>query len=480
MGDLSDRAVVEATATTLIMLPPLLTLPNELLHHIIDSVSPDDIVNFALCCKDVHTLAIDSLKVHRERVQMFTKVAFKDCYRHTGVAHPVTLLIAIHLDWKVAYYPKSICISYYDIVQTEEVIDVDETRETPDSQLMRIAEEDCGEGFLESRIWDLQHLGEDVSLRGGADECGRSHRESVMKRTFCHLVRRGDRAVMYGLLLASLPNLDFIFLSKHIPENLKEIVRYIAAPVLTRGNPASLTKLEIYGSDEGTISPGERIVNIYEQFIVLPSMRTLYGRNMCGLSEWTYPLPISNVTDVCFEDCNISAAEFSHLFRGLRALKKFTYDYNPNLDWDDDGPETYGILAALREHAGRTLEYLSLTNLGSFERSVDDGSLRDFCVLKEAEADCAFYTGSRMANKLPASIETVKIKGWICMESVENTVTSLRDAHEAGDLARLKVIIFSQSLIFDETDHKTAKALQDMCDGIGLELQLLGGATRPR
>ena len=93
----------------------LLSLPNELLNHIINDVHIDDIEAFSSCCKQVKVLAAARLEKHLWRKFKFPNIAIenarsddkvKDEYGYTDtVLIPMRLLRDFLMDEENTLYP---------------------------------------------------------------------------------------------------------------------------------------------------------------------------------------------------------------------------------------------------------------------------------------------------------------------------------------------------------------------------------------
>lgn len=89
----------------------LLQLANETIFQIFESVTPDDITNSVLCCKDLHRLGQDALQLHRAWKKAFSDLSFQGCEQHELDAHPMDFLAEICNDWRISYYVRSMAIA---------------------------------------------------------------------------------------------------------------------------------------------------------------------------------------------------------------------------------------------------------------------------------------------------------------------------------------------------------------------------------
>ncbi|KAF2433075.1 hypothetical protein EJ08DRAFT_694741 [Tothia fuscella] len=81
---------------------PLLSLPNELIITISSYVSPDDIVNLSVACKQLHACTIDTLKLHREYHEKY-----RVCHDRQPLNIP-TLLRTVLSDPLVAWHVRAL------------------------------------------------------------------------------------------------------------------------------------------------------------------------------------------------------------------------------------------------------------------------------------------------------------------------------------------------------------------------------------
>ena len=88
----------------------LLSLPNEILHRIIESVNPKDLDHFSESCLSLEYLFEKSLAAHHKREREYTKIFLHGCYCLGDDNHPLDLLSAICRDSHVALYPVSLTI----------------------------------------------------------------------------------------------------------------------------------------------------------------------------------------------------------------------------------------------------------------------------------------------------------------------------------------------------------------------------------
>lgn len=102
-------------------MPRLLELPNEVLHQIIQEIWPDDIENFASCCKILNELSQNALARHRGLRDKYNvinldpnTVRHKVVNRDVRFTHPVSFLRAILENPRIAYYPEELIFGAVD------------------------------------------------------------------------------------------------------------------------------------------------------------------------------------------------------------------------------------------------------------------------------------------------------------------------------------------------------------------------------
>ncbi len=96
-------------------MPTLLSLPNEVLDHIISDVHIDDIEAFSSCCKQIKVLAAVRLAEHLARKFNFPAVVIEpEAYDPADYVRasliPTSLLWDFLMDEKNTLYPRSMSI----------------------------------------------------------------------------------------------------------------------------------------------------------------------------------------------------------------------------------------------------------------------------------------------------------------------------------------------------------------------------------
>ena len=257
---------------------------------------------------------------------------------------------------------------------------------------------------------------------------------------------------------------------------------------------SKLAEVRIYGSSDPNYEGID--FQTFEHWVSLPSVRSLFGKAIETFDEfeWYQGSRTSNVTEINLQKSSVSEEDIARLLSGMGALKKFTYDYDERLN-TIDGAHIMCILIALREHTGKTLEYLALTAHNSRTWCVGGPSLKRFEALKEARLPCNLYLKDGAAfegaddeedlkewlddipclfDLLPATMEKIEFDGELTMISIESL---LYGSASFGDLKgscvpNLKKICFHEAIVETKTMKMMAKAWKDGLRASGINLQL--------
>jgi len=257
---------------------------------------------------------------------------------------------------------------------------------------------------------------------------------------------------------------------------------------------SNLSEVGIYGSSEPNYE-GDNF-GFFEHWGCLPSVKYLYGETVEAFDDFQcYSDPkISNVMEINLQKSSISEEDIGRLLGGVRALKKFTYDYDERLN-RVDGDHISSILSALQKHTKNTLEYLALTAHNSRTWCAGGSSLKRFKALKEARLPCNLYLKDGAAfegaddeqdmkewlddipclfDLLPATVEKIEFDGELTMISIESL---LYGSASFGDpkgscVPNLKKIVFHEANVETKTMKMMAKAWKDGLRASGINLQL--------
>ncbi|CAF9905735.1 hypothetical protein IMSHALPRED_003953 [Imshaugia aleurites] len=449
-------------------MPSLLDFSNETLYHIIEKISPSDILNFALCCSDLHRLAQKTLEMHGSWKQAYTSVVLRGCHRHPKRSHPLQLIRDICMDWRVGEFPKVLKVECCDKYEYND------------------GESDNEEQHEESRIWRGEDSRTVTKLMAGIDgdikdmALAPGFLPSSEVDDLCSLIRSGHKDAMIGLLLLLLPNLESICFEGYSwkADELSKIVAAIASPDL-RGRPGSklLTKLSQIEVDTFSSFRGGENLALLTQFAALPSMRTLVGSHVKAFHNdpeiWRFGSRTSNVTEIIFQNISrVTVALLRRILSGINALKRFTYDHFVG-SHADSPMKAHRIIGALLEHAKDSLEYLALTGDSNTHDVEEDnhsnnGSLQGFTVLKDvvlpseiyvdrAPYECEFPPDADMYGRrpqdavrdivdiLPPSIETVKLDGGYQLRYIGKQLANLPDEMDLRFPELNKITILTKS-----------------------------------
>lgn len=474
-------------------------LPTEVLQQIIGEVIPDDVINFAVCCKDVNALAEARLKQHKQCCMNYTELRYSGCFRHEDQDHPVKLLRRICLDKHIACYPKFLsiaCCQWPDSIEDMEEADDDWLNE--DEMLAK--QQDAS---IVQSVFDEFDSVVDNKL------CQSLWYNDNEIRTWRQLLKRGSKGVILCILLLLLPNLEANDLTHSDFEDnifftmLDLIVQTSQEP--NPSGPVALTKLSkatLQGSEPNIREgyDGENCQTL-AHFAALPSMRTIstnfvHGGNFFKNFVWPYEPHLSNVTvlDLC-ASC-IEPKCLSQLLRSIKCLKSFSYDYFPQSD--EGGDVTMcSIIEVLLEHARSTLECVSLPTLYPSSICSDDAvEFKEFEVLKEIRFDSSGYLRTeemyevcyfneswpsftewrdgidRLVDILPASVEKVVIDGDV---DTSDMTLLLKDIpiYKKECFPRLRSITFTEcNRSVNRKDRVWGKIWRKACSDVGVRLIL--------
>jgi len=474
------------TNSTVHNMSGLLQLANEILYQIINNVSPDDIINLSLCSKEVHRLCHDALKLHQERTNSFSSMVFRECAIHKEGAHPIALLAEICNDWRVAYYVTSMTVDCFELEYWQEEMDVE--METSEGQNRDLALDILFKKLssdMQGLMSESPYLKKANTFDSIPQYCWKDVRDSAL-----------------GLLLVLLPNLKSVSLSDNMWQAKtcrKVLGRIISCHALpdsheqSRPMPLSnLAEVKIYGS--GAPYHLEANLGFFEYWVSLPSTNSLFGSAVVSFSEfdWHHALKSSNVTDINLQKSSVLGKHLGQLLSGIKALRRFTYDYDEQLynRGGDHGPK---IVRTLLKHTRSTLESLTITGYMPSQCFMGGISLKPFETLKIARFPCCLFLKDeadfegeddevdlkmwlddipRLINLLPATIEKIELDGEIKMGSVESLLIDMDGPDQELLIPNLKKIVFNEAFVETKTMKMMAKAWKDGLRASGISLQL--------
>ena len=402
---------------------PLLSLPNELIHRVIDQLHPTTIEPLAACGnKAVKSLIQERLARHRDQKAEYSTLAFGgDALRGRlqerhgwQISSPFNIedcacrFISKYIqDSNLGHYPKNLCLDTSGF-------DGDEYEHGLEFTLGQAVGSKLPSKLVSSiRLCPSLEIGEDFFDHTESPPCS-------------------NWDLNTAVLFAILPNLQsMVILESHDGDLLSgcvsRFVRHVAAASHRTGaTPYNferalplLKELTIefdeveddWGSQYDVVSQ-ENIV-AYAPFAMLPSMRTLQGKNVIGRNRcegrssvflWPFGTPERSlsITTISFINSAVNAQTFKSFIAGFTALREFTYHHADTIS----SAVVYhpqDIVEVLRTYAADTLVKLDLSARQSqlkYCEKVDQHviSLHAFTVLKFVRADDALFVGPDWEN----------------------------------------------------------------------------------
>lgn len=469
---------------------PLLSLPTEILLHIIDEVLPPDLVNFCRCCKRLEEISVKALQHHQS---MRTSLSNIFCGTHGdgpifgSSQHPVTLLREILADDRYVYYPKNIEIGACG----PHVFDEADPRVK--SETLNAMKE------IENEVVALVSKSAYLKNEDTVNE-------------WIKAIASGDGRACAALAISLLPNLRSITLA-NFDVGDHQMIQMLGG-IARASTGAPLAKLPALSklSTVRILSFGREWDNfvLLELFAVLPSVRHLYGMMTEGENSvttsgaWDFEPRNSGVTKMMFEMSSIAASSFAYLFSKLTAPQKFKYEaITPGIGLDFAFWEPDVIVALLLKYAINSLIELDLTLFDRNTTSLNSdckefvGYLRDFASLRHIRVDSVlFFRDSKvkcdwdddemspgyeastddtyrdppvpLVRMLPASVETLVLVGVISTRNAEKLFGGL-PMLKTTFLPKLRTVTFeSYGRWLD------VKGIKNVCEECGIALHCSG------
>ena len=411
----------------------LLSLPNEIIASIVDDCSPVDVASFAQCNTAIYRLCEPAIRRSFEARYSVIRLEGpghrRASYRpapypvrddHPRAYHPLLFLDQILSKPHIAQYPAELHIA----------IDPHAEHEDDDHEIGDLEETAALTKAISTWGSYLASLG--ANNPWFADDARRKEwRDALVKSTSqCHLV---------GILLTMLPNVESITITD-MPDDahpLTEIISAIAGANRDVSSPVygkALARIHEVAFETRHISGGE-YAGYFEPFAALPSMRSLYGRNIGGYKNESYEeldqdgrAACGQVEVIEFVHSSVDILFFERLLGFTAALRKFTYHqaWYTTADAHIDAP---GIVRALAKHAAHSLERLELTaqeslwdasehrNRAQIEQPPRIPNLTDFTKLRVLRIDDTLLQApsrlggdvARLVDVLPATIRVVRL-----------------------------------------------------------------------
>lgn len=372
-------------------MPTLLSLPNELLNHIISDVNINDIEAFSSCCKSIKLLAAARLEKHLTRKLNFPTIAiettrgpddyYSDVFPNEECPDliPTSLLRDFLMDEENTLYPQSMSVGDFNTTHYG-------------SEGMRSAQVTT---FLE------QNQGLEDKIIAKVMQIKKSlftEKPGVEAHDWIDRIKNGNTDATAALLITLFPNVKTLkmFYSHNVADALS------GTETLFMGTLERLTSAAAKNGPQalGTFSElseidlqGRKRCCAYGKliavFMILPSMRVIKGCNVhWSAFDWPYGSVTSSVKEILLERSRIHPQFFIGCLSRIEALERFTYDQVPIDQSNVMLWEPRFMVKALRKHARRTLVHLELTGGTSSLSSGTTlggpfiGTLRSFQVLE--------------------------------------------------------------------------------------------------
>ena len=398
---------------------PLLSLPDELILHVIDQLHPTTIEPLAACGnKKVKSLIQERLDQHRNRKACYSTLVFggyqvRDRLQERlgwQISSPFNIedcacrFISKYIqDNDLAHYPKTLCLDTSDF-------DDDECEYGLEFTLAQAVG-----SKLPSQIVSSIRL-----CAFPEEEEEEKNSDDTVNRSCCNWDL--DTAILFAIL----PNLESVFLvESHDGDLLRgcfsRFVRHVAAA--SRGTGATrynferalplLKELTIefddISDDDGSVPyvVSQENIRTFAPFAMLPSMRTIQGRYVTGRNDsdeyhssvflWPFDTPMRSlsITTISFINSAINGPTFKSFIEGFTALREFTYHHEDSLG-GGDLYQPQDIVEVLRTFAADTLVNLDLSarqsELNLREKAGQHViSLHAFTALKFVRVDDAIF-----------------------------------------------------------------------------------------
>lgn len=367
----------------------------ELLEMIIENVWPNDLVAFSLTCRQIHTLATLTLRIHQQLHAKYSRMELSDESLSPG---PLEWLLDLSSDPRRSLYPQHLTISPFYIEQNE----IHQAHATLVRQL----------GVL------------------NAHSLIPRFREQT--ETLHNVLDHGNEDVFLAFCLGVLPNLKTLCLllgpSTWKLNHTAALLRGMARFCTPQSQFLQLSKVTL--DFDSRWHPYEA-ANALTAFMVLPKLKTI---NCSGLrleyaGSWTDLPRTSNVEELCLMDSLIASTNLSSLLTSIPNLKTFKYSllyddytYNP-ISIYNFHPRS--ICFTLLQSSKDTLETLHLDCIYKIHWKPTKwywyqliGSLSDFTALKSITLHAALFL-HRFTSKfnqwkmLPKSLEQLNIIGLV-------------------------------------------------------------------
>ncbi|CAD6571729.1 MAG: hypothetical protein ASARMPRED_004768 [Alectoria sarmentosa] len=428
----------------------LLDLPNEIKLEIIETIAPDDIENFSLCCKSVYDLAGRTLRQH-----MVDKTTYRRCFSLStwNEGHTMCLVAYCKLrdmseSRRLRLYPRSIRIGNYTVS--------DQDRET---NRLRHPE------YVWSRSTQVMD-----KVRGISDSIFNNLDSPCVDMDEMKAWRKkigdGEVGAANCLLLTLLPNVERIDVDE-LDRSHSEMSDMIYKISKTNEDVSSmiweklsLVKLqEVHVHSLACLGGATTQSRVLEACMTLPSLRIVRGTQLgrrYKFNEWIYPDRCSNVTELHFRGCTLAVKHLACLFKHLKALQIFSYDHSrlPETPGKEYGPDE--LIDALRLYAKTTLTFFNYTSDArdhtGDHRMPNASILRRFEALKTLRMSRVMLivkgAPRKLVDELPSSLEELELVDPISATEARQMFEGIL-ATKQERLPKLRLVVFEGAIPFD-------------------------------
>lgn len=306
-------------------MPTLLTLPNELLNHIISDVNIDDIEAFSSCCKSIKLLAAARLEKHLARKLNFPTIAIEtvgNLYRSDGSLNedctyliPTYLLRDFLMDEENTLYPHSMSVTDFDRTHHR-------NEGVRSAQVTSFIEQNQGlEDKIVAKVMQLEK-----SLY--------TEKPGVEAQDWIDRIKKGNPDATAALLVTLFPNVKTLkmFNRHNVLDTLSGVETLLIRTLERLTSAAAKNGVQALGafSELSEIDlRGSRHCGAYGKliavFMILPSMRVIKGHTVLWLAfDWPYGSVTSSVKEISLECSFIHSKSFIHSLSRIEALERFT------------------------------------------------------------------------------------------------------------------------------------------------------------
>ena len=364
----------------------LLSLPNEVLDHIINDLHIDDIEPFSSCCEQIQLLAAARLERHLAKKSEFPSIAIEptigpdygfleESFEDERADCIITYLLQDFLmDEENTLYPRFMSIGDIDTTRYE-------NEEMRSAWVTTYLEEHHG---LEDKI---------VAKVMQIHKSLYTKEPAVAAQDWIDRIKKGKSDATAALLLTLFPNVkSLLMFNRHPIKEETLLVRTLerltsaAAKTSPRAFSAFSELSEIhFDSPRDNDSESGKLIAV---FMILPSMRVIKGHEVqWSAFDWPYGSATSSLKEISLVCSRVHSKPFINCLKRIGTLERFTYDLvrtrQSTMRW-----EPRLLVKALRKYASRSLVHLELTgevndsssDLGDGEPFI--GTLRSFQVLE--------------------------------------------------------------------------------------------------